>query len=414
MRPAARIQAAIEVLTTVLGGAAADRALQSWGRAHRFAGSGDRRAIADHVYAALRHGPGQGDARATMIAGLAAQGVAKDTIEDLFEGGAHAPAPLSPAERELLDAPPAPAPAWLMASLRRAFGDCAEIELESLSRRAALDLRVNTLKTDRAGAAELLAAEGIAALDLPLPDTALSVLAGSVDVDGSETYALGFVEIQDSGSQIAAALVEARPGVAVLDLCAGAGGKTLALAAQMKNSGRLLATDTGEIRLRRLGPRAARAGATIVETRLLPGDWPENGVAGRSPFSETFDRVLVDAPCSGSGTWRRNPETRARLTQGSLAALAEQQNRLLDAAAPLVAAGGRLVYVTCSVLPEEGEDVAAAFLARHGTFAAEPIQPIYESVFGRPPPRPLKDHLRLSPAADGTDGFFVTVFTRRP
>lgn len=345
-----------------------------------------------------------------MIASLAAQRVGPDAAAALFDGGPHAPAPLTAAERAALDAAPAALPDWLAASLTRAFGDRVEEELAALSARAPLDLRVNTLKATPAQAAERLAEEGIVAEPLALPPGALTVLAGSVDVDGSDAQAAGLVEIQDRGSQIVAALCDARPGQRVLDLCAGAGGKSLALAAAMQNTGRLLATDTGPVRLKRLAPRAARAGATLIETRQLAPDWLD----GPSSFAETFDRVVVDAPCSGSGTWRRNPETRARLTPESLAVLTTLQGRLLDAAAPLVAPGGRLIYITCSILPEEGEDVVAGFLPRHASFDTQPIQSLWESVFGSAPPRPLRHHLRLTPAQDGCDGFFVTVFARRP
>lgn len=373
-----------------MSGAAADRALKAWGQTHRFAGSGDRRAIGDLVYAALRSGGGASTARAAMLAGLAGQGLPPDEIAALFSGGRHAPAPLDDAERAALTEAPPALPDWLAAALARAWGENAGAELAALLSRAPMDLRVNTLKATRETALEKLAEDGIAAEPLDRPQTALRVLAGGVDVESSAAHALGLVEVQDAGSQIVAGLADARPGSSVLDLCAGAGGKTLALAAAMRNSGRLLACDTGPVRLKRLAPRAARAGATIVETRLLPEDWLD----GPAPFAETFDRVLVDAPCTGSGTWRRNPETRLRLTPEGLARLTALQARLLDAAARHVKQGGRLVYVTCSVLPQENEDQAEAFLARHPAFS-----------------RAAPD-TRLSPRATGTDGFFCAVFAR--
>jgi 16S rRNA (cytosine967-C5)-methyltransferase len=388
MRPDARVQAAIDVLALVLAGAAADRALQAWGRANRFAGSGDRRAIGDLVYAALRSAAAARDPRAAILAGLRAQGI---DPEPLFTGARHAPAPLTPEERAALGLPETGLPDWLLASLRRAYGARAEAELAALTQRAPVDLRVNTLKATRATALEKLAEDGIAAEPLDHPATALRILAGSVDIDSSAAHALGYVEVQDAGSQTVAALADARPGMAVLDLCAGAGGKALALAAAMTNTGRLLACDTAAVRLKRLVPRAARAGATIIETRQLAEDWLDQP----NPFAETFDRVVIDAPCSGSGTWRRNPETRARLTPAGLAHLTALQARLLDAAAPLVKTGGRLVYITCSVLPEEDEDQATAFLARSPGFTAPPAT-------------------RLSPASTATDGFFCAVFERSP
>mgnify|MGYP000845512948 CR=1 FL=1 len=390
MKLDARVQAAIEIVAEVMAGAAADRALKAWGQTHRFAGSGDRRAIGDLVYAALRTGGGAATPRAAVLAGLAGQGLPPAGIEALFSGARHAPAPLSEPERAALGEAAPALPDWLAASLARAWGDDAGAELAALLARAPMDLRVNTLKATRETALEKLAEDGIAAEPLDRPPTALRVLAGGVDVESSAAHALGLVEVQDAGSQIVADLVDARPGSSVLDLCAGAGGKTLALAATMHNAGRLLACDTGPVRLKRLAPRAARAGATIVETRLLPEDWLD----GPAPFAETFDRVLVDAPCTGSGTWRRNPETRLRLTPEGLARLTALQARLLDAAADLVKPGGRLVYVTCSVLCEENEDQAASFLARHPAFA-----------------RAAPD-TRLSPRATGTDGFFCAVFAR--
>ncbi len=389
MRPDARVAAAIEVVRLVLAGSAADRALVAWGKSNRFAGSGDRRAIGDIVFAALRSGDASRDPRAMVIAGLAQTHGAAE-LESLFSGARHAPPPLTETERAALALPAEPVPAFLAASLARAFGDRQQAELAALQSRAPLDLRVNTLKATRDEALEKLAEDGIIAEPLPLVGTALRVLAGGVDVESSEAHRLGLVEIQDAGSQIAAAALDAQPGDTVLDLCAGAGGKTLALAAAMKNTGRILACDTGAVRLKRLPGRAQRAGVSIIETQLLAEDWLDQP----SPFSNTFDRILIDAPCSGSGTWRRNPETRARLTPIRMAGLTTLQVHLLAAAAPLVKPGGRLTYVTCSILPDEDEDVAEAFLSAHPDFTATG------------PSR------RLSPHSTGTDGFFIASFTK--
>lgn len=389
MKEGARVQAAIAVLERVLlSGEAADRALHAWGRANRFAGAKDRRAIADHVYAALRSGSGL-DARAAAVAGLLASGRDLAAVAMLFNGEGYAPAPLTAAELEAFGRE-RPAADWLMPSLRRAFGDGAEAEIAALATRAPLDLRVNTLKSTPEQALSALAEDGIVAEPFEPCATALRVVAGSVDVESSGAYRAGLVEIQDAGSQIVCGLAGVRPGMAVLDLCAGGGGKSLALAAAMRNEGRVLATDIAPVRLKRLKPRAVRAGATIVETRLLPEDWLTQGF----PDGETFDRVVVDAPCSGSGTWRRNPETRLRLTPARLAELAVLQGMLLDAAVPLVRAGGLLLYITCSVLPEEGEDVVEALLARTPGLALD---------------RPVR---RLSPVRTGTDGFFAALFRK--
>lgn len=389
MKPDARVAAAIEVVRLILAGSAADRALVAWGKANRFAGSGDRRAIGDIVFAALRSGDASRDPRAMVIAGLAQTHTAAD-LESLFSGARHAPSPLTETERETLALPSDTPPAFLAASLARAFGDQAQAELAALQGRAPLDLRVNTLKATREEALEKLAEDGIIAEPLPLIGTALRVLAGGVDVEGSEAHKLGLVEIQDAGSQVAAAALDAQPGDTVLDLCAGAGGKTLALAAAMQNTGRILACDTGAVRLKRLPGRAQRAGVSIIETKLLAEDWLDQP----SPFTESFDRILIDAPCSGSGTWRRNPETRARLTPIRMAGLTTLQVYLLAAAAPLLKPGGRLTYVTCSILPDEDEDIAEAFLSAHPDFTAT---------------GPFR---RLSPHSTGTDGFFIASFIR--
>lgn len=387
MRPDARVAAAIEIVGHVLEGAAADRALVAWGKANRFAGSGDRRAIGDIVFAALRSGDASRDPRRMVIVGLAGSHD-PDAVAALFTGARHAAPPLSEAERAALGSADQ-TPAWLAAAFARAWGENAAAELAALQARAPLDLRVNTLKATRAQAIERLAEDGVIAEPLGLIDTALRVTSGGVDIEAGAAHTLGLVEVQDAGSQLAAAALRAQPGDTVLDLCCGAGGKTLATAAAMQNRGRILAADTGAVRLKRLPERAARAGASIIETMLLAEDWLD----GPAPFTESFDRILIDAPCSGSGTWRRNPETRARLTAEGLAQLNALQSGLLAAAAPLVKPGGRLVYVTCSVLPQENEDITAAFAAAHPDFTPEPSR-------------------RLSPHTTATDGFFIAAFTR--
>lgn len=389
MKPDARVTAAIEIVGHVLNGAAADRALVAWGKVNRFAGSGDRRVIGEIVFAALRSGDTSRNPRAMVIAGLAKTHDAA-ALQTLFSGARHAPSPLTEGERAQLAMSANAMPDWLASSFARAWGNSTLDEISALGGRAPLDLRVNTLKATRDSAREMLAEDGIIAEPLPLVDTALRVRAGSVDVEGSEAHRLGLVEVQDAGSQYVAVALGTRPGETVLDLCAGAGGKTLGLAAAMENRGRILACDVAEVRLKRVAGRASRAGVGIAETRLLAPDW----LRAPDPFGERFDRILIDAPCSGSGTWRRNPETRARLTQETVTNLNQLQRALLAAAAPLVKPGGRLAYVTCSVLPQENEDVVAAFLAVHPDYA---------------PAHPVR---RLSPHSTDTDGFFIAVFTR--
>lgn len=407
MKPGPRIQAAIEILDQIQAqAAAADRVLQAWGRAHRFAGSGDRRAIADHVYAVLRGGRG-GEARAAMLSHLRSTGLSAEDAAALFDGSPHAPAPLTEAERAAWDTATTDTDP-LSIPLHRAFGRDLDAELSALAARAPVDLRVNTLKANAATALESLAQEGILADPVALAPTALRVTHGAAQIEASYAYQSGLVEIQDAGSQAVAMLADAHPGHAVLDLCAGAGGKTLSLAAQMQNRGTILATDIAPVRLNRVAARLARAGVRIAMTQALAPDWVE---AGAGP-SGLFDRVVIDAPCSGSGTWRRNPETRARTTPQTLHQLARLQGAILDAAAPRVAPGGRLVYITCSLFAEEGEDVADAFAARHPGLTPIDAAPLYTAITGLAPPAGWGAYARLTPHRHGTDGFFAAIFKR--
>ena len=387
MTPAARVQAAIEVLDLVIAaaranGAPADRLIADWFRSRRFAGSGDRRAVRDLVYRAIRLcGEVPETGRAAMVR-LAQDDAA---LAALFDGSRHAPAPLEHGEPV---AGAGVAPRWL--EERLAASGVSGRDAEALLDRAPLDLRVNTLKAARDGVALPVAAEeGIARSSLRLPH--------GTQVDQWPAYLSGQIEVQDASSQLTCDVVGARAGEAVIDLCAGAGGKTLALAAAMDGRGTLIACDTDRPRLSRLGPRAERAGAAaLIDTVLLNPNREHEALAdwvGRA------DAVLVDAPCSGTGTWRRNPEARWRLTEAQLARYAAIQSRLLDLAATLVAPGGRLVFVTCSLLDAEGADQVAAFLARHPGWQNVPT--------GLAAGTPRGGGTRLSPAHDGTDGFFV-------
>lgn len=386
MTPAARVQAAIEVLDLVIaaarsGGASADRIVAEWFRPRRFAGSGDRRAVRELVWAAIRAcGEVPHSGRAAML--LLAKG--DPALTALFDGSRHAPAPIA-ADEPVAEA--GLAPQWVVKAL--SDSGIADEEAAALLDRAPLDLRLNRLKP----APELpLAGERTQAPE------ALRFPAGT-PVEQWEAYKAGQVEVQDTGSQLACLATGARSGETVIDLCAGAGGKTLALAAAMDNRGRLIACDTDRTRLSRLAPRADRAGVTIIEERLLD---PGRETEALADLTGQVDAVLVDAPCSGSGTWRRNPEARWRLTQRELARLAALQARLLDVAAGLVRPGGRLIYVTCSLLDTEGADQAAAFLARHPAWRATVPQ------IGAG--RPRGEGVRLTPGHDATDGFFIACF----
>jgi 16S rRNA (cytosine967-C5)-methyltransferase len=407
MTPAARLQMAIDILQAV-GARPIDRFLKSWFAARRFAGSKDRRAIADRVFALERrraqyaHRMGGDAPRARLIAALLEEGA---DIAALFTGG-HAPAPLTAEERAAIAATPPPAPRnvrgeyplWLEEDLSRAFGDRLDEEMAALQHRAPADLRVNTLKAARDEVVAALAAMGVAAVPTPFAPQGLRIAGDPGALMRGALFQSGAFEFQDEAAQIAALLVDARPEMAVLDFAAGAGGKSLALAATMENRGVILASDVREKALAELGRRAARAGATIITT----GD----------PRHRLFDRVLLDAPCSGSGTWRRQPELRWRLTQARLTELMALQDRLLDEAAGRTAPGGILFYATCSILPGENGDRAAAFLARHPGFRRQDLGAIWGGLTAGPRPPGLDIDFHASPAATGTDGFYGAAFRK--
>ncbi|MBX7496266.1 RsmB/NOP family class I SAM-dependent RNA methyltransferase [Qipengyuania sp. 6B39] len=386
MTPAARVQTAIELLDAVIAaarskGAPADRILAEWFRSNRFAGSKDRRAIRELVFAAIRAcGPVPETGRAALLR-LAEVDPA---IAPLFDGSNYGPQPMGEGEQA---AKGGTAPEWL--EQRLAASAIAGDEAAALLDRAPLDVRVNTLKAERATLTLPVAAEATAA------PHGMRLDAGT-PVEQWPAFRDGLIEVQDTGSQLACLAVGAQPGETVVDLCAGAGGKTLALAAAMDNLGRVVASDTDRNRLSRLAPRAARAGATNIETLLLN---PKQEREALAQFAGQADAVLIDAPCSGTGTWRRNPEARWRLDEGELTRLVNIQSELLDIASELVRPGGRIVYVTCSLLDEEGAGQFEAFLARHADFAAQPID--------LPLGRARGQGMRLTPAHDGTDGFFI-------
>ncbi len=384
MTPAARVEAAIELVDAVIdasrrNGAAADTLIARYFANRRYAGSKDRRAVRELVYAAIRAlGEVPVSGRAAMLAVVTGD----EERVALFDGSSHAPAPYQPGEPV---AEPGIAPAWLVERL--AASGIGREDLDALIDRAPLDIRINTLLADpQCIAAGLEGAEPIDGLP-----AALRLPAGA-DV----TALTGQVEVQDAGSQYVSLAAGAAPDMAVIDLCAGGGGKTLALAAAMANRGRILASDTNRDRLSRLVPRANRAGVTIAETRLLD---PGREAQALADGPGQADIVLIDAPCSGTGTWRRNPEGRRRLSPAQLDRLAETQRHLLDLAAALAKPGGAIVHIVCSLLDAEGADQAAAFLATHPGWQAEAI--------ALPVGRPRGAGLRLTPKHDWTDGFFV-------
>lgn len=388
MTPAARVQAAIELLDDIIAaargqGAAADTLIARYFAQRRYAGSKDRRAVREHVYAAIRLcGEVPVSGRAAMLA-LAGRDAA---VAEAFGAGGHAPAAVAPGEPV---AEAGVAPEWLLDRLRQS--GLGEAELAALLDRAPLDLRVNPLRsTVEAVRAELPDAAPVAAMPWALR------LGGEAQVEQSAAWQGGGFEVQDLGSQIVSLASGAAPGMQVVDLCAGGGGKTLAMAAMMAGRGAILASDSDRGRLSRLLPRAERAGVSIVETRLLNPGREEEAL---DDLRARADLVLVDAPCSGTGTWRRNPEARWRLTPATIERYAALQARLLDLGAALVRPGGALVHIVCSLIDAEGADQVAAFLSRHPGWRAEPLTLPLGDAHG--------DGVRLNPHAHSTDGFFV-------
>ncbi|MGE3248038.1 MAG: RsmB/NOP family class I SAM-dependent RNA methyltransferase, partial [Beijerinckiaceae bacterium] len=402
--------------------------LKDWGAANRFAGSGDRAAISAIVYDALRVRASAGwimqadTPRAIALGAMVRiRGMDADKLAALCSGSGHAPAELTQEERERIaahsmqgapDHVAADIPEWLEAPMQRAFGERVVAECEAMTHRAPVDLRVNLLKTNREKA--LAALSHLGAEETPLSPWGLRLPLGrdgrGPALAAEPAYARGTVELQDEGSQIAALLSGAEAGSQVLDLCAGAGGKTLALAAMMGNRGQIFATDSDGRRLMPIYKRLENAGVRNVQVRA-----PK---AGRDILADLEDRcqlVFADAPCTGSGTWRRNPDAKWRIRPGALDQRMREQDEVLETAAIYVRPAGRLVYVTCSVFCEENEDRIAAFLERNSNFA--PVEPValaaaagVEKLAGFASPH--GPGLRLSPAVSGTDGFYIAVLAR--
>lgn len=376
MQQGARLQAAIEILDDVIAatrdqGAAADNIIQRYFRSRRYAGSGDRAAIRELVFAAIRFTAERPASGRMAMLGLA-EALRPDLLP-LFDGSRHAPPPPAP------DEPRSTAslcPPWLRTEMQQRFGADLERQLQALIERAPLDLRVNKLRADIDEVAAALEAKRIPDLPLGLR------LAEARSLQNHPLMQSGAIEVQDAGSQTVVQMADATAGETVIDLCAGAGGKTLALAVDMAKQGRLLATDVNRARLQAMAPRLQRAGLDdFVETRLLN---PGAELQALQDFAGMADLVLVDAPCSGTGTWRRNPELRWRLSPHTLARTRDIQAQLMQIGAALLKPGGRLVYAVCSVLPSEG---SAQMNGAHGLDVEATRQ--------------------LTPASHGTDGFFI-------
>ena len=435
MTPGAQVEAAIGLLAEIdKGTAPADDLVAEWFRRHRFAGSSDRAAISQHIYAVLRHraqldwwikrtgGGLPADARRRMLAALALIETWKASeIRDACDGDRFRPAALSDDENAMVSSlagrdlehkemPPhvrGTYPEWLGPHLAASLGKDLARETAALNGEATLDLRANTLKGDRGKARIALQSAGVEAEMTALSPLGLR-LKERVPLGTLPAFRDGLIEVQDEGSQVAALLADARPGMRVIDFCAGAGGKTLALAASMNNRGHLIASDISARRLERATERLRRAGASIVQRLPLSGardKWVKRHKA-------SFDRVFVDAPCTGTGTWRRNPDAKWRLKPEDLTELTALQADILDSAARLVKPGGRLVYATCSLLREEDEQQVETFLAAHADFALLPAWKVWRDALGGKPPE-KGAMLRLTPARHGTDGFFVAVLERK-
>jgi len=431
MTPAARLAAAIDVFAAIeKERRPAGDALKAWGLTHRFAGSGDRAAIAGLVYDALRRRAsstfvmGADTPRAILLGMLKRErGLDVEAISRLADGSQYAPQALSSDEHKRLEtadisgAPPhvlGDYPEWLEPYFSRAFADDRAEEGAALSSRAPLDLRVNTLKAERDATEAMLS-------DLkPAPTRwspwglriRLSADAKSPAVHAEPAFLKGLFEIQDEGSQLAALFAAAKPGEQVVDLCAGAGGKTLAIAAMMQNKGQIYATDDDKRRLAPIYDRLKRSGARNVQVRT-----PKSVGGELDDLAGHVDLVLIDAPCTGTGAWRRNPDAKWRMRPGAFEQRQKEQAEILDRAVPLLKANGRIAYVTCSVLEEENGAQVRDFLARHAEFSVPPPEGIIQSLgerafmFGKA--ARLSEHgILMTPRTTGTDGFFVSVLRR--
>lgn len=438
MHAGARISAAIELLESMHQQweagrrIPADAALSDFYKARRYMGSKDRAFVSELIYLTLRQGGAlqywaeQSQIRQitprqiVMLALIMGLGYSPARVEEWFNGRQYAPKPLLREERDLaqfcaqqpLHHEDMPEWArfnvqdWFIPYLKREFADNFESEMEALNQEAPVDLRINTLQcAERSDLIVKLDRAGFYGTPTPLSPLGVR-LQKRLPIYTLDCFKQGWFEMQDEGSQIVAALVDAKAGQKVIDFCAGAGGKTLAIAAQMENKGRLLAWDVNEKRLNQIKKRLARAGVDNVIQHVLKHE--------ADPFLKrhigSADWVLVDAPCSGTGTWRRNPDLKWRFTRNDLSETVTLQSRILQNAARLVAPQGHLVYATCSLLSEENQDQVKRFLVDHPDFKVVAPPDLWNK--GRNWEQDFGSYLQLTPHRHGTDGFFAMILKR--
>src|ERR1700675_1663628 len=431
MTPAARLSAAIELIDAIdTQRVPAAKALKEWGTAHRYAGSGDRAGISGLIWDVLRRRASsawlmdEDTPRARALGMLKLErGMDVDDIAALCDGGRFAPAALTEAERAALTSRPlvdAPAhiagdyPEWLDGYLTQVFGDDRVAEATAMASRAPLDLRVNTLKAKREKILPSLRHLGAHAT--PWSPLGLRIELGAdarnPGIHAEEDFIKGAIEVQDEGSQLAALLSAAKPGEQVIDLCAGAGGKTLAIAAMMQGKGRLIATDHDKRQLAPIYERLSRAGVHNCDVRTPKG--PNDTL---TEIHASADLVLIDAPCTGTGTWRRNPDAKWRMRPGALEVRLKDQVTVLDRAAALTKPGGRIAYVTCSVLPGENNQQIRAFTARHPEFTVVPPEQAVTVLWEKAEEFAAAtlqspEGLLMTPRRTASDGLFVSVLKK--
>jgi len=428
MNPSARLQATLEILTVIAAEARpADALVSAYFRARRYIGSKDRAAVTTQLYDILRHharlswwlaqSEAEDNSRHRFLAYLMLkEGKTIKDIGALFDGKKFSPKELEEGERQLMrkltghtiEHPKMPdevkveCPDWAAPSLKKRFGKNFSFEMKALMSSAPLDIRANTIKGSREERLAELKQLGIDVELCPLSTLGIRINERP-SLNALTMLKNGFVEIQDEGSQLVAQLVDAKPGMRVVDFCAGAGGKTLAIAAQMNNKGKIIACDVLEKRLKRSTERFRRAGVHNIEVKIMKDErdpWVKKHKGG-------FDRVLCDAPCTGTGTWRRNPDARWASLGPGLDALLPLQANILDSAARLVKGGGRLIYATCSMLPEENEMQVEKFLDTHADFKLVPFKQVWKDGVSS-----QENSLSLTPAQHHTDGFFAAVMER--